>query len=68
MGKKRKGKQRDETAEIPPGFTLRHTLKGHEGDVCAVAYSPDGRFAISGSEDDTVRVTEDDTNRVTEAA
>ena len=28
--------------QIPPGFKLRHTLRGHEGKVYKIAWSPDG--------------------------
>ena len=32
------------------------TFKGHSDDVNSVAFSPDGRFALSGSRDDTLRL------------
>jgi WD domain, G-beta repeat len=31
-------------------------LRGHEEDVCAVGFSPDGARIVSGSKDDTVRM------------
>ena len=40
---------------LPPGTRL-HTLTGHGGRVAAVAVSADGRRAVSGGSDGTVRV------------
>jgi len=34
----------------------RHVLQGHSGPVYAIAFSPDGRLIVSGSDDGTVRV------------
>jgi WD40 repeat protein len=33
---------------------LRATLKGHDGSMCSVAFSPDGETLASGSGDKTV--------------
>ena len=30
-------------------------LEGHNGGVCSVAISPDGKTIVSGSSDDTIR-------------
>ena len=40
----------------PPGGPLIRTLEGHWGGVMAVAITPDGRHAVSGSSDNTLRV------------
>ena len=45
---------------IPPGFTLRHTLRGHSSWIARIAWSPDGKYIASGSvgDDKTVQVWE----------
>ena len=40
----------------PPGGALIRTLAGHSGPVQAVAVTPDGRRAVSGSDDATLRL------------
>ena len=40
----------------PPGGPLRQILVGHRGMVSAVAFLPDGRRALSGSYDNTLRL------------
>jgi WD40 repeat protein len=40
----------------PPGGPLLHTLVGHSDWVRAVAFSPDGNYAISASHDKTLKV------------
>ena len=41
---------------MPPGGPLIRTLRGHTSKVLAVAVTGDGRRAVSGSEDTTLRV------------
>jgi len=45
----------------PPGFTLRHTLQGHEGMINRIAWSPDGRMLASPSFDKTLRIWDAET-------
>ena len=39
-----------------PGGPLLQTLEGHQEDVKSVVFSPDGKLAISGSRDKTIKV------------
>ncbi|OUL20117.1 hypothetical protein BV378_30415 [Nostoc sp. RF31YmG] len=46
-----------QTASLtPPSGSLVRTLVGHSGWVVAVAFTPDGKYMISGSEDSTLKV------------
>jgi WD40 repeat protein len=44
------------TSLTPPGGALLRTLEGHSGGVNALAVTPDGGQAISGSSDNTLKV------------
>lgn len=39
-----------------PGLTLRHVLQGHTGQIGRIAWSRDGRYLASPSEDKTIRI------------
>ena len=39
------------------------TLRGHSGWVLSVAYSPDGKHIVSGSQDETVKVWDSQTGK-----
>jgi WD40 repeat protein len=47
----------------PPGTPLMRTLEGHSGPVHGVAVTPDGKRAISASQDCALKVWELDTGR-----
>ncbi len=36
--------------------SLSHTLTGHTGLICTVAFSPDGQTLASGSEDQSIKL------------
>ena len=40
----------------PRGRRVMRTLKGHEGEISRVVFTPDGRFLLSSGRDRTVRV------------
>ncbi len=52
----RKKDRKQEQAELPDGVTLRRVLRGHSGEVYALAVTPDGRQVVSGSQDKTLKV------------
>ena len=39
-----------------PGITLKRILRGHAGAIGRIAWSPDGRFLASPSDDKTIRI------------
>ena len=39
-----------------PGLTLRHVLRGHTANINRIAWSPDGSYLASPSEDETIRI------------
>jgi len=43
-------------------FFLKNDLKGHQGAVYSVQYSPNGKFLATGSFDKTVRIWDGSTN------
>ena len=40
------------------------TLSGHDATVSATAYSPDGKFIASGSQDNLIKIWDDEGNEV----
>src|SRR5436309_436799 len=66
MPRKRTNKQQSQKPaqdNIPPGFTLRHTLRGHSEAIFRMAWSPDGRVLASGSYDKTISLWDGQTVR-----
>lgn len=53
-----------DTSLTHPGGALTGIMKGHNGSVEALAFLPDGRRAVSGSEDWTLRLWDLENNRV----
>jgi WD40 repeat protein len=47
----------------PPGTPLLRTLEGHSDSVCGVVVTPDGKRAVSASQDNTLKVWDLDTGR-----
>jgi len=47
--------------DVETGATVGSPLKGHTDNVTSVAYSPDGRYIISGSADMMVRIWDAET-------
>jgi GTPase SAR1 family protein len=42
--------------ELPPGVSLRRSLRGHGGWINRIAWSPDGRTLASASNDNSIRL------------
>jgi WD40 repeat protein len=42
--------------DVPPGFTLLHTLQGHEDSIGRLAWSPNGKFLATPSKDKSIRI------------
>jgi WD40 repeat protein len=47
---------RPEVKDAPGSEGLKHVLRGHDKDVRAVAFAPDGRLLATGSEDRTIKL------------
>ena len=54
--RKRPSTRREKQPELPPGVSLRHTLTGHGREIDGVAVTGDGRRAVSGSNDRTLKL------------
>ncbi|MHC4478298.1 MAG: TIR domain-containing protein [Planctomycetota bacterium] len=63
VAKKKSGRKGLRARKVPGGFELLHTLRGHKGVIFGLAWSPDGRFLVSGSGDKTIKVWEGKTGR-----
>lgn len=44
------------TSHHPPGFTLRHTLHGHDKVITRLSWAPDGTRLASAGQDGTIRI------------
>ena len=53
------------TSHVARGAEEFRVFEGHTGPVCSVAFTPDGKYVVSGSEDGSARVWEVATGRET---
>src|SRR5436853_65003 len=56
----------DETApdQIPPGFKLRHTLRGYMSVIFRIAWSPDGQMLAVLSKNGVLQLWDIETGRI----
>lgn len=54
---------RKKEPEVPTGWRLRHTLRGHKVKINNIAWAPDGSWLASAADDGTVRVWNPETGK-----
>jgi GTPase SAR1 family protein/Tol biopolymer transport system component/SAM-dependent methyltransferase len=56
--------ERPDNGEIPQGFKLLHTLRGHEAAISRIAWSPHRKMLASPSHDGTIHLWDIETGRL----